>query len=1364
MATSTILKRMLVLFCVSFFHFAAAAQSPTSHWVFSEFGLEFQDNSVSVRHDFAPIQNRGAGIISSEEGDLLLYSDGFKAWNSQHDTMPNGGSLLENHLQHSIHESMVLRWPGSETLFLIFTADPYNGQEESGLYYSLVDLSLDGGLGDVTLKGEKLLDTVSNKITAVLHNNRRDIWLITHKYNTNNYYAYLISDAGITDPPVISAAGPSLQSSFYGQLKASPDGRQIACSHEEVNAQQFVLFDFDDLTGILSNPMSFAMPAGIRPVDGIEFSSDAKKLLVYQTGSSGESGLYQFDLSSPVYQDIQNSRTLLIREQYNSFAQMQLAENGSIYLTKGGGGGGTGYLGVIHNPNDYGAACQVTENGLDLEGASAFVAKTPNFNQSHLFKTYFTLDHQCQAAPISFKITNEISLDSVRWDFGEGSTSTQLNPVFTYSESGAYTVQLLAHYALKTDTISRQITIDPEPSFDLGNDTTACPGLKIGVDDVYVSYLWNTGETYHIIYADTAGSYILSAENIHGCSASDTIEVTLYDLPEPQIPDTVDLAGQDSVQLDAGAFQSYEWSTGESTQQIYVAERGWYSVLVENANNCRAASSVYITDGTLPEDPHDRGDWEILNPKPSLSAGNELYFLDDENGFIVTGNELLRTRDGGDSWDWFMELSSGRDIAFSHSIGYIVGAGGAVYKSTHEGEGWNKLSVSFSTDLNSVSVLHPDTVRITGDNTLIISNDGGQSWDIRAVQGVDIEASYFTSADTGHIACRDGSILKTTNGGSTWYTTESVNHTPAESFDITFVNAQLGFASRAHSDLLRTTDGGESWALVDDYLEAVHDIFFIDENAGFVAGGSGSIFRTVDGGITWEKAGFQSLIGGTDLYGIHFINKNKGFVVGQRGQILQTTNAGESWEEYAPTYNTINQVVPASQNTLYALGLKLFKSLDDGQTWDTLNTGIYDIEHYNFQYTEGQFFSSQEFYAIASAGEVSFLVKSTDGGQNFETVLVDDKPVRATSIHFLDMQNGWVCNRYTSFWSGLHKTSDGGLTWIDVSSSRFQEICFVNEDVGFGIMADQLYQTGDGGYSWEQTLDLNLDLHKIHFLNDTLGFITGEDGLVLKTTDQGLHWQEHYTGTHDNYGICFIDPYTGFVTGEYNTFHNTYDGGNTWESRVLPALASSVAVSGGMDIYVAGPNGVILKNNSELDQVKINALEAEQKAGNIIRVQAIIYPGGRTLSPVYFSYGINGMFSDSVLIQAQDLDPTESQLVYAELAGLERDISYSLRVRAHDSGSDHYSDTITFMNQTISSIPEDQKAAELTLYPNPAKDILHLNCPEHMEHIQVYDIHGKVVISGVYQSRIDISKLEPGQYFIRIRNQKYAATGRFLKE
>jgi len=280
----------------------AYSQNVANNWLFGNFGLEFKSDTVIIRQDYATHEDRGMGIISDNNGRLLCYTDGLSIWNRNHRVMPNGLNMSTTKSGTSVQTSAIIHKSGSNSIYYTFTVHPYNGQSTAGLYYSIVDLSLDNGLGDVTLKGKKIQDLTDNKITAVYHKNGHDVWIITHRYNSNSYYAYLLTNAGLIETPVISSVGKSFESIFNGQLKASPDGSKIACSYDvSSSAEGFSLFSFDNSTGMLTNPLSFSMPVTYRGCGGMEFSPDAKKLYVYQNGSTGESALYQYDLSHKIF-------------------------------------------------------------------------------------------------------------------------------------------------------------------------------------------------------------------------------------------------------------------------------------------------------------------------------------------------------------------------------------------------------------------------------------------------------------------------------------------------------------------------------------------------------------------------------------------------------------------------------------------------------------------------------------------------------------------------------------------------------------------------------------------------------------------------------------------------------------------------------------------------------------------------------------------------------------------------------------------------------------------------------------------------------------------------------------------------------
>jgi Tol biopolymer transport system component len=123
---------------------------------------------------------------------------------------------------------------------------------------------------------------------------------MTSKFNTNEYYAYLVTGEGVCDCPVVSAAG-QVQSQFQGYLKFSPDGTRVASAQAISDLE---LFTFDACTGRLA--YSAAIPrwtdssGGLSHLYGVCFSTDGSKLYA-STGWFGLEGcakLYQYDLNA----------------------------------------------------------------------------------------------------------------------------------------------------------------------------------------------------------------------------------------------------------------------------------------------------------------------------------------------------------------------------------------------------------------------------------------------------------------------------------------------------------------------------------------------------------------------------------------------------------------------------------------------------------------------------------------------------------------------------------------------------------------------------------------------------------------------------------------------------------------------------------------------------------------------------------------------------------------------------------------------------------------------------------------------------------------------------------------------------------
>lgn len=310
------------------------------------------------------LYSEGCTSISDSSGTLLFYSNGEKVWNKLNQIMPNGNSLMG--FYSSTSAALVIPFPLSDSLYYLFTTDGIERYLQKGLRYSVINMCLDNGKGDVvnSQKNIFLLDTVSEKLCAVAHPNGTDIWLIAHKHFTNSFYAYLITPTGI-NAPVISSVGTIHTGNFgfyngcgtaIGQMKASSNGSKLGLVFSNVNPSVAEIFDFNSTTGIVSNAISLQTNGNEY---GIEFSPDNSKL--YLTNIQG---LFQFDISSGNQSTINSSKTQIINASCLP-SPLQLGPDGKIYVSRC-----SNFLGVINNPNVYGTNCNFVNNSVNISPAT----------------------------------------------------------------------------------------------------------------------------------------------------------------------------------------------------------------------------------------------------------------------------------------------------------------------------------------------------------------------------------------------------------------------------------------------------------------------------------------------------------------------------------------------------------------------------------------------------------------------------------------------------------------------------------------------------------------------------------------------------------------------------------------------------------------------------------------------------------------------------------------------------------------------------------------------------------------------------------------------------------------------------------
>ena len=163
----------------------------------------------------------------------------------------------------------------------------------------------------------------------------------------------------------------------------------------------------------------------------------------------------------------------------------------------------------------------------------------------------------------------------------------------------------------------------------------------------------------------------------------------------------------------------------------------------------------------------------------------------------------------------------------------------------------------------------------------------------------------FTDVNTATVVGWNGTILRTTNGGTTW--TSQSSGTTNFLYSVSFIDANTGVAVGHDGTILRTTDGGANWlSQTSGTTISLVDVSFIDVNTGTVVGGGWDypnqynvILRTTNGGTTWtsQSSGTTKI-----LYGVSFTDANTGAAVGEWGTIIHTTNGGVTFVEEERTH------------------------------------------------------------------------------------------------------------------------------------------------------------------------------------------------------------------------------------------------------------------------------------------------------------------------------------------------------------------------------------------------------------------------------------------------------------------------------
>ncbi len=508
------MKKTLLVLLVSVFCFENSfGQKQNNIWYFGDnAGVDFASGSPVALSNGQTNTLEGTSTISDANGNLLFYTDGVTVWDNTHNAMLNGFGLSGSF--SSTQSALIIPQPGSSVLYIIFTTAALGGA--SGCCYSVVDMSMNAGLGDVTIKNVQLHTPTTEKLAACRNSNGTDYWVITHEVNADVYLVYPVTSSGVGAPVASTTGATHTGNSCFGQMTYSCPNNKVATIVR--NSNTIDLLDFDPSTGVLSNPISITNVTGT--LYGLCFSPNGFLLYVcdYNSGT-----LFQFDISSGIAATINSSAVIVGTTSGGFLGSMQLAVDNKIYIADYN----TSSIAVINNPDMPGIACSFTDQAIPLSGNVNFglqnfpVCAYPTINLP--VAIFNAPNNFCPGTCTDF--TNlTTNATSFQWTFpgATPSSSIDVNPQnICYPTSGNYDVQLIATNANGSDTLllANYITVYPSPppqSISQSGDTLfAIAGSA--------SYQWYfngniiPGATDYFYIAPASGDYNVVATDLNGC-------------------------------------------------------------------------------------------------------------------------------------------------------------------------------------------------------------------------------------------------------------------------------------------------------------------------------------------------------------------------------------------------------------------------------------------------------------------------------------------------------------------------------------------------------------------------------------------------------------------------------------------------------------------------------------------------------------------------------------------------------------------------------------------------------------------------------------------------------------------------------
>lgn len=392
-------------------------------------------------------------------------------------------------------------------------------------------------------------------------------------------------------------------------------------------------------------------------------------------------------------------------------------------------------------------------------------------------------------------------------------------------------------------------------------------------------------------------------------------------------------------------------------------------------------SIVQTVDGTT---------WREISPPIMTTRVYGAWALTDDTVIAITARNIWRTTNATAATPTWTNADTGshlniRAIVFdSGTSGYIAGTDGVMFRTTNAGVSWTESDVDVAHSVNAMTSPAAGTVvAATFGNSHLVTTDSGVTWSIGTVadlpvthnwlavdsatdnwvwrvgSGGNIQRLPLSNLATGAVSQnasgpdlfgvhafsdqrvtavgRDGTILTTSNGGSTW--TARTSGTTEDLYGVTGLPSGFGWAVGDNGTVLRTTDFGVTWSEVAHTPgDALVTVAAVDETHAVAFGDDGVATRTTDG-VTW--AGFALPTGALAVRTSTVQHGASTIAYVSSNSFVQSTDGGATWSIVggATSMGIKGLAWPSAMRLWGTTDGAMYTSTDGGVTWNTVAVG-----------------------------------------------------------------------------------------------------------------------------------------------------------------------------------------------------------------------------------------------------------------------------------------------------------------------------------------------------------------------------------------------------------------------------------------